>query len=172
MRKLGLLKKLAGTTWGADTNILLLFLNSVVTQLKMLAFEIKDCRLDLPTLLDVTEVFPITHQTLAVRLFQISRKMDRWNLANCPAVASLECIYCSPFFFFFCGRSAMLRPSVHMLPGIGWCGAGLSPFPTACWWLTLPAAITDVSVSARWDSPGGCGGSSVPLLSNHRVQSP
>ena len=25
------------------------------------------------------------------------------------------------FFFFFCGQSAVLRPSVHMLPGIGWC---------------------------------------------------
>ena len=65
---------------------------------------------------------------------------------------------------FFCGRSAVLRPSVHMLPGIGWCGAGLPPFPTACWWLTHPAAITGVSVAARWDSPGGCGGPSVPLL--------
>ena len=74
--------------------------------------------------------------------------------------------------FFFCGRSAVLRPSVHMLPGIGWCGAGLPPFPTACWWLTHPAAITGVSVPARWDSPGGCGGSSVPLLCNRRVQSP
>ena len=52
-------------------------------------------------------------------------------------------------FFFFCGQSAVLRPSVHMLPGIGWCGAGLPPFPTACWWLTHPAAITGVSVSAR-----------------------
>ena len=68
------------------------------------------------------------------------------------------------FFFFFCGRSAVLRPSVHMLPGIGWCGTGLPPFPTACWWLTYPAAINFVSVSARWVSPGGCGGSSVPLL--------
>ena len=29
------------------------------------------------------------------------------------------------FFFFFCGRSAVLRPSVHMLPGIGWCDTGL-----------------------------------------------
>ena len=27
--------------------------------------------------------------------------------------------------FFFCSRSAMLRPLVHMLPGIGWYGAGL-----------------------------------------------
>ena len=27
--------------------------------------------------------------------------------------------------FFFCGRSAVLQPSVRMLPGIGWCGAGL-----------------------------------------------
>ena len=52
----------------------------------------------------------------------------------------------------------MLRPSVHMLPGIGWCGAGLPPLPTACWWLTHPAAITGVSVSTRWDSPGGCVG--------------
>ena len=75
------------------------------------------------------------------------------------------------FFFFFCGRSAILRPSVHMLPGIGWCSTGLLPFPTACWWLTHPTAITGVSVSARWDSPGGCGGSSVLLLCNRRVQS-
>ena len=55
-------------------------------------------------------------------------------------------------FFFFCGLSAVLRPSVHILPGIGRCGAGLQPFPIA-WWLTHPAAITGVSVSARWDSP-------------------
>ena len=75
-------------------------------------------------------------------------------------------------FFFFCGRSAVLRPSAHMLPGIGWCGTGLPPFPTACWWLTHPVAITGVSVSTRWDSPGGCGGPSVPLLYNRRVQSP
>ena len=27
--------------------------------------------------------------------------------------------------FFFCGLSAVLRPSVHMLPGIGWCSADL-----------------------------------------------
>ena len=33
--------------------------------------------------------------------------------------------------FFFCGWSAVLRPSVHMLPGSGWCGAGLPPFLTA-----------------------------------------
>ena len=59
-----------------------------------------------------------------------------------------------------------------MLPGTGWCGAGLPPFPTACWWLTHPAAITGASVSARWDSPGGCGGPSVLLLCNCRVQSP
>ena len=72
----------------------------------------------------------------------------------------------------FCGRSAMLGPSVHMLPGIGWCGAGLLPFHTACWWLTHSAAMTGVSVSARWDSPGGCGGPSGPLLCNRRVQSP
>ena len=75
-------------------------------------------------------------------------------------------------FFFFCGRSAVLRPSVHMLPGTGWCGAGLPPFPTACWWLTHPAATIGVSVSARQDSPGGCGGPSVLLLCNRRVQSP
>ena len=74
--------------------------------------------------------------------------------------------------FFFCGQSAVLRPSVHMLPGTGWCGAGLPPFPTACWWLAHPAAITGVSVSARRDSPGGCGGPSVQLLCNRRVQSP
>ena len=73
---------------------------------------------------------------------------------------------------FFCGRSAVLRPSVHMLPGIGWCSAGLPPFSTACWWLTHPSAITGVSVSARLDSPGGCGGPSVPLLCSRRVQSP
>ena len=60
----------------------------------------------------------------------------------------------------------MLRPSVHILPGIGWCGAGLPPFPTACWWLTHPAATTGVSVSARWNSPGGCGGPSVPLTAS------
>ena len=59
-----------------------------------------------------------------------------------------------------------------MLPGIGWCGAGLPPFPTACWWLAHPEAITGVSVSAGWGSPGGCGGPSVPLLCNRRVQSP
>ena len=53
-----------------------------------------------------------------------------------------------------------------MLPGIGWCGAGLPPFPTACWWLTHPAAITGVSVSAGWDSPGGCGGPSVLIPSS------
>ena len=76
------------------------------------------------------------------------------------------------FFFFFCGRSAVLRPSVHMLPRIGCCGAGLPLFPTTCWWLTHPAAITGVSVSTGWDSPGGCGGPSVPLLCNCRVQSP
>ena len=29
-----------------------------------------------------------------------------------------------------------------------------------------------VSVATRWDSPGGCGGLSVPLPCNHRVQSP
>ena len=61
-------------------------------------------------------------------------------------------------------RSAVLRPSVHMLPGICWCGTGLLPFPTACWWLTHPAAITRVSVATRWNSPGGCGGPSVVLL--------
>ena len=58
-----------------------------------------------------------------------------------------------------------------MLPGTGWCGAGLAPFPTTCWWLTHPAAITGASVSARRDSPGGCGGPSVLLLCNRRVQS-
>ena len=41
----------------------------------------------------------------------------------------------------FCGRSAVLRPSVHILPGIVWCGAGLPPFPAACWWLAHPAVI-------------------------------
>ena len=54
-----------------------------------------------------------------------------------------------------CPLWILLLSSVHMLPG--WCGAGLPPFPTACLWLTHPAAITGVSVSARWDSPGGCG---------------
>ena len=58
-----------------------------------------------------------------------------------------------------------------MLPGIGWCGTGLPPFPTACWWLTHPAAITDVSAAARWNSPGRCGGPSVLFLCNRRVQS-
>ena len=56
-----------------------------------------------------------------------------------------------------------------MLPGIGWCGAGLPPFPTACWWLTHHAAINGVSVAASWNSPGGCCGPSVPLLCNRRV---
>ena len=37
-----------------------------------------------------------------------------------------------------------------MLSGFGWCGAGLPPFPTACWWLT-PAAITGVSIATRWN---------------------
>ena len=75
-------------------------------------------------------------------------------------------------FFFFCSQSAGLRPSVHMLPGNWWCGTDLPPFPTTCWWLTHPASITGVSVSARWNSPWGCGGPSVLLLCNHRVQSP
>ena len=74
------------------------------------------------------------------------------------------------FLFFFCGLSAMLRPSIHMLPETGRCSAGLMPFPTACWWLTDPVAITCVSVSAGWDSRGGCGRPSVPLLCNRRVQ--
>ena len=59
-----------------------------------------------------------------------------------------------------------------MLPGTGWCGAGFPPFPTACWWMTHPAAINGVSVSARWNRPGGCGGPSVLLLCDRRVQSP
>ena len=62
-----------------------------------------------------------------------------------------------------------LDPQSTLLPGIGWCGAGLPPSPTACWWLTHPAAITGVSVSAGWDSPGGCGGPSVLLVCNRRV---
>ena len=70
-------------------------------------------------------------------------------------------------FFFFCGRSAVLRPSVNMLLGIRWCGAGLPPFPTACWWLIHPAAITGVSVSARWNSCGGYGGPSASLQSQN-----
>ena len=53
-----------------------------------------------------------------------------------------------------------------MLPGIRWCGIGLPLFPTACSWLTHPAAMTGVSVSVRWDSPRGCVGPSVPLLCN------
>ena len=73
---------------------------------------------------------------------------------------------------FFCSRSAVLRPSVHMLPGIGWCGAGLPPFSTTCWWLTHRATITGFSVVARWNSPGGWGGPSVLLPCNCRVQSP
>ena len=68
------------------------------------------------------------------------------------------------FFFFFCGRSAVPRPSVHMLPGTGWCGAGLPRFLTAWWWLAHPAAITGVSVATRSNSPGGCGGPSALLL--------
>ena len=75
------------------------------------------------------------------------------------------CVCVSLFFIYMvtCGSmsssSAVDQPClVHMLPGIGRCGAGLLLFPTACWWLTHPAAITGVSVSAGWDSPGGCGG--------------
>ena len=43
----------------------------------------------------------------------------------------------------------MLRPSVHMLPGTGWCGAGPPPLPTACWWLTYPVARTGVCCRQR-----------------------
>ena len=83
----------------------------------------------------------------------VVRRPDREREAHgslpcCPQMESYQ-------FFFFCDRSAVVRPSVHMLPGTGWCGVGLPPFPTACWWLTHPATITGVSVSARWDSPGG-----------------
>ena len=56
-----------------------------------------------------------------------------------------------------------------MLPGTGWCVAGLPPFPAACWWLTHPVAITGVSVSVRRDCPGGYGETSVLLLCSHRV---
>ena len=84
----------------------------------------------------------------------------------------LSFVICASFFFFCC-RSAVLRPSVHMFSGFGWCGAGLPLFPTACWWLNHPAATTSVSVSARWeDSPGGCGGPSAPLLFIRGVHSP
>ena len=58
-------------------------------------------------------------------------------------------------FFFLCGRSVMLRTSDYILPGIGWCGSGLLPFPTACWWLIYPASITGVFVAARWNSHRG-----------------
>ena len=37
-----------------------------------------------------------------------------------------------PVLFFFCGRSAVLRPSVHMLPGIGRCGAVLLMVDSSC----------------------------------------
>ena len=52
------------------------------------------------------------------------------------------------FFFsflllFFFSRSDFLRPSVHMLPGTRWCGAGLPP---ACWWLSYPAAMFEFSL--------------------------
>ena len=57
-----------------------------------------------------------------------------------------------------------------MLPGIELCVAGLPPFPTACWWSNhYPVAITGVSVAARGNSPGGCGGPSVLLLCKCRV---
>ena len=46
---------------------------------------------------------------------------------------------------------SLLRPSVQMLLGFGWCGTGLPLFPTACWCLTDPAAITIVSLFP----PGG-----------------
>ena len=41
--------------------------------------------------------------------------------------------------------------------------------PQLVWWLTHPAAITGVFVSAGWDGPGGCGGPSVLLVCNRRV---
>ena len=90
-----------------------------------------------------------------------------WPIGSVQGMAGRLSVYCGWdfFFFFFCGQSAVLRPSVHMLPGIWWCITGLPPFPTACWWLTHPAAITGVSVSARWDSRGECGGPSVLLTS-------
>ena len=75
-------------------------------------------------------------------------------------------------FFFFCGWSALLRPSVHVLPGIGWCRACFLLFPTACWWLIHSVAITGVSVAATGNSLRGYGSLSVLLLCNHRVQSP
>ena len=94
------------------------------------------------------------------------------NLSHCiPLSATLTSRLGQISLFFFCGRSAVLRPSVLMLPGAGQCGAGLPPFPTACWWLAHPAAITGVSVSARWNSPGECGGPSVLLRCHHSVES-
>ena len=93
-----------------------------------------------------------------------------WSLLSGMGVRVLWAFWF--FFFSFCGWSAMLKPSVHMLPGIEWCSAGLLPFPTACWWLTHSAAITGVSVAARWKCLGECSWPSVPLLCNCRVQSP
>ena len=52
----------------------------------------------------------------------------------------------------------MLRPSLHMLSGFGWCGADLLPFPNHS------ATITGVSDAATGSSPGGCGRQSVLIF--------
>ena len=125
-------------------------------------------------------LFPLVNQTeirllRSVLAIESQGKVCPESVQRGPVLDISEAnIYCSVLRNIASSSSAVdqLRPSVHMLPEIGWCGTGLPPFPTACWWLTHPAAITGVSVSARWDSPGGCGGSSVPFLCNRRVQSP
>ena len=75
------------------------------------------------------------------------------------------------FFFSFWGWLALLRPSVHMLPWTGWCGADHLPFSTVCWWLSYPVAMADVTVATRKDNPRGCGGWSVLLLCSCSVPS-
>ena len=73
------------------------------------------------------------------------------------------------FFFLVCVQSAMLSPSVSMLPGTRCCRADLPPLPAAVWWLSHPAARTRVCVATRRNSSGGSGRPSALLLCSHRV---
>ena len=73
--------------------------------------------------------------------------------------------------FFFCGQSAVLRPSVHVARNLV-VRRRSSAIPHSL-------LVVDSSCSHNWclcfrqmDSPGGCGGPSVPLLCNGWVQSP
>ena len=56
----------------------------------------------------------------------------------------------SYFFFFFCGRSAVLRPSVHMLSGTAWCGASVPLSPAVCGCLVLrPWLLSPLASEAK-----------------------